>query len=153
MRVLRVVAALVISALAFATVPAQAGDAAVELQRQADRVVTVLADRNTAAGDRQKEVRAIVTDAFDFEEAAKRTLGRAWAELKCRRSLPVHITAKGYLPKLARPPFKKRKKVVVRVYRKDTPDAPTVYRRGEAAEAEPALPGWTMPVDDLFDFE
>ena len=44
--------------------------------------------------------------------------GRAWAELKCRRSLPVHITAKGYLPKLARPPFKKRKKVVVRVYRK-----------------------------------
>jgi outer membrane protein assembly factor BamB len=44
--------------------------------------------------------------------------GRTWAELKCRRSLPVHITAKGYLPKLARPPFKKRKKVVVRVYRK-----------------------------------
>lgn len=26
-----------------------------------------------------------------------------------------------------------------------------VYRRGEIAEAEPAVPGWTMPVDDLFD--
>jgi len=27
---------------------------------------------------------------------------------------------------------------------------PTVYRRGQIAEAEPAVPGWTMPVDDLF---
>ena len=24
------------------------------------------------------------------------------------------------------------------------------YARGETAEAETALPGWTMPVDDLF---
>jgi len=39
---------------------------------------------------------------------------------------------------------------VVRVYRADKPDEPTVYRRGEVAEAEPAVPGWTMPVDDLF---
>ena len=39
---------------------------------------------------------------------------------------------------------------VVRVYRSATPDAPTVYRRGDTAEAEPAVPGWTMPVDDLF---
>jgi len=39
---------------------------------------------------------------------------------------------------------------VVRVYRADKPDDPTVYRRGQAAEAEPAVPGWTMPVDDLF---
>lgn len=38
---------------------------------------------------------------------------------------------------------------VVRVYRADDPDRPTVYRSGDAAEAEPALPGWTMPVDDL----
>ena len=38
----------------------------------------------------------------------------------------------------------------VRVYRKDAPEQPTVYRRGEIAEAEPALPGWSMPVDDLF---
>jgi len=39
---------------------------------------------------------------------------------------------------------------VVRVYRATAPEAPTVYKRGELAEAEPALPGWTMPVDDLF---
>ena len=38
----------------------------------------------------------------------------------------------------------------VRVYRAGDPDNPGSYRRGEAAEAEPALPGWTMPVDDLF---
>jgi Uma2 family endonuclease len=43
-----------------------------------------------------------------------------------------------------------RRKDVVRVYRKNTPDAPTIYRRGETAEAEPALPGWRMPVDNLF---
>ena len=39
---------------------------------------------------------------------------------------------------------------VVRVYRASAPDSPTTYRRGQVAEAEPALPGWTMPVDDLF---
>jgi len=26
-----------------------------------------------------------------------------------------------------------------------------VYRRGDVAEAEPAVPGWTMIVDELFD--
>ena len=40
---------------------------------------------------------------------------------------------------------------VVRVYRPAAPDAPTVYRRGQMAEAEPAVPGWQMPVDDLFE--
>jgi Uma2 family endonuclease len=39
---------------------------------------------------------------------------------------------------------------VIRVYRSTDPDNPTVYRRGEVAEAEPAVPGWRMPVDDLF---
>ena len=38
----------------------------------------------------------------------------------------------------------------VRVFRASDPDHPTVYRRGDTAEAEPAVPGWTMPVDDLF---
>jgi Uma2 family endonuclease len=38
----------------------------------------------------------------------------------------------------------------VKVYRASDPDHATVYRRGEIAEAEPAVPGWTMPVDDLF---
>ena len=40
---------------------------------------------------------------------------------------------------------------VVRVYRASAPDTPTIYRRGEVAEAEPAVPGWRMPVDDIFD--
>jgi Uma2 family endonuclease len=39
---------------------------------------------------------------------------------------------------------------VVRVYGADAPDRPRSYRRGEIAEAEPAVPGWTMPVDELF---
>lgn len=38
----------------------------------------------------------------------------------------------------------------VNVYRAARPDGPDVYRRGEDADAEPAVPGWSMPVDDLF---
>jgi Uma2 family endonuclease len=40
---------------------------------------------------------------------------------------------------------------VVRVYRADTPDVPKIYRRGETAEAEPAVPRWTLMVDELFE--
>lgn len=39
---------------------------------------------------------------------------------------------------------------IVRVYRAASPGQPTIYRRGESAEAEAAVPGWRMPVDDLF---
>lgn len=39
---------------------------------------------------------------------------------------------------------------VVKVYRASDPETPIIYRRGELAEAEPAVPGWTMPVDELF---
>ena len=39
---------------------------------------------------------------------------------------------------------------LVRVYRATDPERPTIYRRGDIAEAEPAVPGWTMAVDDLF---
>ena len=39
---------------------------------------------------------------------------------------------------------------VVRVYRSTAPDATTVYRRGDTAEAEQAVPGWRMAVDDPF---
>jgi len=39
----------------------------------------------------------------------------------------------------------------VRVYRATSdPDNPTVYHRGQLAEAEPAVPCWGMPVEDLF---
>jgi Uma2 family endonuclease len=40
--------------------------------------------------------------------------------------------------------------LVVRVYRLGEPDRPVFYKRGEIAEAEPAVPGWRMPVEDLF---
>jgi len=39
---------------------------------------------------------------------------------------------------------------IVRVYRATEPETPVIYRRGQLAEAEPAVPGWTMAVDDLF---
>jgi Uma2 family endonuclease len=39
---------------------------------------------------------------------------------------------------------------LVRVYRSTDPDSPIVYRIGETAEAEPALPSWTMAVDEIF---
>jgi Uma2 family endonuclease len=39
---------------------------------------------------------------------------------------------------------------LIRVYRADDPEHATVYRQGEIAEAEPAVPGWRFPVDELF---
>ena len=39
---------------------------------------------------------------------------------------------------------------VIKAYRATDPDNPTIYRRGEVADAAPAVPGWRMPVDDLF---
>jgi Uma2 family endonuclease len=39
---------------------------------------------------------------------------------------------------------------VVRVFRAGEAE-PTVYRRGDLGEAEPAVPGWRMPVDELFE--
>ena len=40
---------------------------------------------------------------------------------------------------------------MIRAYRATAPETPAVYRRGQMAEAEPALPGWTFAVDDLFE--
>ena len=42
---------------------------------------------------------------------------------------------------------------VIKVYRASDPEHPTTYRRGDMAEAEPAAPGWQMPVNDLFEEE
>lgn len=39
---------------------------------------------------------------------------------------------------------------VVRCYTNDDPETPKVFHRGEIADAGAALPGWSMPVDDLF---
>ena len=38
---------------------------------------------------------------------------------------------------------------VVRVYRSTEPSTPIIYARGQRAEAEPAVSGWSMSVDDL----
>ncbi|HUG89805.1 MAG TPA: Uma2 family endonuclease [Planctomycetaceae bacterium] len=37
----------------------------------------------------------------------------------------------------------------VRLYRREDPETPIVFRRGDAAHAEPAVPGWTVDVDWL----
>jgi hypothetical protein len=39
---------------------------------------------------------------------------------------------------------------VIRKHRADAPGAPEVFRRGESADAEPAVPGWSLAVDRLF---
>jgi Uma2 family endonuclease len=38
----------------------------------------------------------------------------------------------------------------VRVYRPDAPDQPSVFHKGDQADAEPALPGWRLAVSDIF---
>ena len=40
---------------------------------------------------------------------------------------------------------------VVHVYRAEAPESPVAYRRGQLAEAEPAVPGWEMSVDELLE--
>jgi hypothetical protein len=40
---------------------------------------------------------------------------------------------------------------VVRKFTPDAPTMPTVFRRDEVADAEPAVPGWIFPVTELFD--
>ena len=40
---------------------------------------------------------------------------------------------------------------LIRVYRTSDPEHATLYRSGDIAEAEPALPGWQFPVDTLDD--
>jgi Uma2 family endonuclease len=39
---------------------------------------------------------------------------------------------------------------VIKSYKASDPDKPVIFRRGEAADAEPAVPGWRMAVDELF---
>jgi Uma2 family endonuclease len=39
----------------------------------------------------------------------------------------------------------------IRVHRMADPEDASIYQRGEVAEAEPAVPGWRFPVDELFD--
>lgn len=39
---------------------------------------------------------------------------------------------------------------VIKSYQANDPDKPAIFRRGEIADAEPAVPGWRMAVDELF---
>jgi Uma2 family endonuclease len=39
---------------------------------------------------------------------------------------------------------------VIKSYRASDPANPVVFRRGDMADAEPAVPGWRMAVDELF---
>lgn len=39
---------------------------------------------------------------------------------------------------------------VIKSYQASDPETPIIFRRGDIADAEPAVPGWTMAVDDLF---
>ena len=40
---------------------------------------------------------------------------------------------------------------VIKSYNRNSPNEPQIFRRGEIADAEPALPDWKMAVDELFE--
>jgi Uma2 family endonuclease len=40
---------------------------------------------------------------------------------------------------------------VIKSYKASDLEHPVIFRRGETADAEPAVPGWRMPVNDLFE--
>jgi Uma2 family endonuclease len=42
------------------------------------------------------------------------------------------------------------KSETVAVYRHTEPNKPDVFRRGDVADAEPAVPGWQMKVEEIF---
>jgi Uma2 family endonuclease len=40
---------------------------------------------------------------------------------------------------------------VIKKYSATNPDEPQIFRRGDVADAEPAVPGWRMRVDEIFE--
>lgn len=40
---------------------------------------------------------------------------------------------------------------VIKSYKAADPDLPVIFQRGEIADAEPAVPGWRMAVNDFFE--
>ena len=40
---------------------------------------------------------------------------------------------------------------VIKSYKVSDPEHPVIFRRGDIADAEPAMPGWQMAVNDLFE--
>lgn len=80
---------------------------------------------------------AEVRSKNDYGEAAERAL-----EAKCRDYFAAGTLVVWDVDA--------RSEAVVRAYRSDKPEHPLIFRRGEVADAEPAVPGWRMPVDELF---
>jgi Uma2 family endonuclease len=39
----------------------------------------------------------------------------------------------------------------IRSFRKDAPNTPEIFKEGEEAHAEPALPGWRLSVDEVLE--
>ena len=39
---------------------------------------------------------------------------------------------------------------LIHAYRLDDPTRPTTFARGDVADAEPAVPGWQIAVDEVF---
>jgi phospholipid transport system substrate-binding protein len=73
----RLAAVLTCAGLALAA-PSAAGEPGLLLQRQIERVLAVLDDRQRDPAERRRAVRAIVEETFDFREAARRAVGRQW---------------------------------------------------------------------------
>jgi phospholipid transport system substrate-binding protein len=73
---------LVVALSAVAVGPAVAGVPSDQLKTQIDRVLKVLEDpdlkKDGRVKDRRAAVRRIANDIFDFEETARRSLGRHW---------------------------------------------------------------------------
>jgi len=40
---------------------------------------------------------------------------------------------------------------VIKSYKASDPESPVIFRREDIADAEPAVPGWRMAVNDLFE--
>jgi Uma2 family endonuclease len=40
---------------------------------------------------------------------------------------------------------------VIKSYKASDPEHPVIFRRGDSADADPAVPGWRMAVNDLFE--
>src|SRR5581483_10143805 len=105
-----------------------------------------------------------------FSPDAAYQLGK-WTGMKCFAGAPVFaadVRSEGdYGPAAEREPAQKRADYFaagtmvvwdvdvlneedIKSYRIESPEKPQIFRRGEIANAGPAVPGWTMPVDDLF---
>ena len=87
-------------------------------------------------GDGAPVFAAEVRSPEDYGPAAERRLAQKRAEYFLAGTAVVWDVALEPAPQ-------------VRCYRAGAPAGPAVFTTGEIADAEPAVPGWTMPVTDL----